>query len=162
MRYSKSATREASRVGRYRRSAAGQSIAEFALVVPILLLLVFGIVEFGLIVKSWQVVTDAAREGARVAVVGTTPAIAADSTKATTAVRNALNRGGLKGSSATVTLQAFGTGTTGGAWTGAARGDTARVSITYPHTMIMFGPLIKSMTGYSTLSIRTSIAMRKE
>lgn len=160
MRYFKSATREASRAGSLRRSSAGQSIAEFALVVPILLLLVFGIVEFGLIVKSWQVVTDAAREGARVAVVGTTPGESADSADAAVAVRAALNRGGLNGPDAAVTITA--TGTTGGAWLGAQRGDTARVTINYPHDMIMFGPLISSMTGYSTLPIRTSITMRKE
>ncbi len=160
MRRFKSATREASRAGSLRRSSAGQSIAEFALVVPILLLLVFGIVEFGLIVKSWQVVTDAAREGARVAVVGTTPGVAADSVDAADAVRQALNRGGLDGADATVALEA--TGTTGGPWTGAERGDTARVTINYPHDMIMFGPLISSMTGYSTIPIRTSITMRKE
>lgn len=160
MRYFKSATRKGSRMGSLRRSSAGQSIAEFALVVPILLLLVFGIVEFGLIVKSWQVVTDAAREGARVAVVGNTPGVVADSTDAINTVRNALNRGGLTGSSATVSIAA--TGTTGGAWTGAQRGDTARVTINYPHSMIMFGPLISSMTGYSTIPIRTSITMRKE
>lgn len=160
MRYSKSATREASRVGSLRRSSAGQSIAEFALVVPILLLLVFGIVEFGLIVKSWQVVTDAAREGARVAVVGLTPGQTADSVDATAAVRDALDRGGLNGANATVTLEAL--GLTGGAWEGADRGDQARVTINYPHDMIMFGPLISSMTGYSTIPIRTSITMRKE
>ncbi|HUG01796.1 MAG TPA: TadE/TadG family type IV pilus assembly protein [Longimicrobiales bacterium] len=160
MRHLKSATREASRVGSFRRSTAGQSIAEFALVVPILLLLVFGIVEFGLIVKSWQVVTDAAREGARVAVVGATPGATADSTDAVAAVRAALNRGGLDGADATVTLEAH--GVSAGPWTGAERGDTARMNITYPHDMIMFGPLIASMTGYSTIPIRTSIAMRKE
>ncbi len=160
MRYSKSATREASRVGKYRRSAGGQSIAEFALVVPILLLLVFGIVEFGLIVKSWQVVTDAAREGARVAVVGSTPSQPGDSAAAVAVVRAALNRGGLQGNTATVTLTAK--GTSAGPWADVARGDTARVTINYPHSMIMFGPLISSMTGYSTIPIRTSIAMRKE
>jgi Flp pilus assembly protein TadG len=145
-------------VGSLRRSSAGQSIAEFALVVPILLLLVFGIVEFGLIVKSWQVVTDAAREGARVAVVNGDQA--ADSTNAINVVRSALNRGGLNGANATVTLSAQGIAT--GPWTTVVRGDTARVSINYPHSMIMFGPLISSMTGYSTIPIRTSITMRKE
>lgn len=160
MRYFKSATRVASRAGCIRRSSAGQSIAEFALVVPILLLLVFGIVEFGLIVKSWQVVTDAAREGARVAVVGVTPGQSADSVDAAAAVRNALNRGGLNGTNASVTIAA--TGNTGGPLFNSLRGDTVRVTINYPHSMIMFGPLISSMTGYSTLPIRTSITMRKE
>ena len=157
MRYFKSAKRVASRAHTFQRSSAGQSIAEFALVVPILLLLVFGIVEFGLIVKSWQVVTDAAREGARVAVVGTTPGVTADSTAAAAAISGALNRGGLTQGTPTISITA-----NGGAWTDAARGDTARVTINYPHSMIMFGPLISSMTGYSTIPIRTSITMRKE
>jgi hypothetical protein len=59
-----------------------------------------------------------------------------------------------------VTLSAQGIAT--GPWTTVVRGDTARVSINYPHSMIMFGPLISSMTGYSTIPIRTSITMRKE
>lgn len=49
--------------------ADGQALAEFALVLPLLLLLVAGLIEFG---RGWnikQVVTDAAREGARYAVV---------------------------------------------------------------------------------------------
>lgn len=117
-------------------------------------------VEFGLIVKSWQVVTDAAREGARVAVVGATPPNAGDSIAAVDVVRAALNRGGLDGTAAAVSLEAHGVST--GPWLDAQRGDTARVSITYQHDMIMFGPLISSMTGYSTIPIRTSITMRKE
>jgi Flp pilus assembly protein TadG len=47
----------------------GQALAEFALVLPLLLLLVAGLIEFG---RGWnikQAVTDAAREGARYAVV---------------------------------------------------------------------------------------------
>ncbi|MEN8375005.1 MAG: TadE/TadG family type IV pilus assembly protein [Gemmatimonadota bacterium] len=159
MRFLQRAPREASGSGSIRRSAAGQSIAEFALVVPMLLLLVFGVVEFGLIVKSWQVVTDAAREGARVAVIGN--GTAADSTDATNVVRGALGRGGLDGAGATVELVASGVSLPTG-WSDVERGDTARMNITYQHDMIMFGPLISSMTGYSTIPIRTSVAMRKE
>jgi len=47
----------------------GQSLVEFALVVPILLLMLVGIIEFG---RAWnvsQTVTDAARQGARIAAV---------------------------------------------------------------------------------------------
>ncbi|MGH2756907.1 MAG: TadE/TadG family type IV pilus assembly protein [Actinomycetota bacterium] len=39
---------------------------EFALVLPLLLLLVFGIIEFGFIFNRWVTVTHAAREGVRV------------------------------------------------------------------------------------------------
>lgn len=52
------------------RSTKGQAILELALVLPILLLLVFGITEFGRIFNASLVITQAAREGVRVGVVG--------------------------------------------------------------------------------------------
>ena len=47
----------------------GQAIVEFALLVPIFLLLVFTIVDFGMGFYSWITVTNAAREGARLGAV---------------------------------------------------------------------------------------------
>ena len=57
------------------RGRKGQALAEFALILPVLFLLIAGIIEFG---RGWnikQAVTDAAREGARWTVVddGGTP-----------------------------------------------------------------------------------------
>jgi Flp pilus assembly protein TadG len=43
----------------------GAAAVEFALVVPILILLVFGIIEFGFVFNQWLSVTHAAREGVR-------------------------------------------------------------------------------------------------
>lgn len=43
----------------------GAALVEFALVFPILLLLLMGIVEFGLLFYNKQVLTNASREGAR-------------------------------------------------------------------------------------------------
>lgn len=48
---------------------AGASAVEFAIVAPIFFLMVFGIIEFGRMVMVQQVITNAAREGARVAVL---------------------------------------------------------------------------------------------
>jgi Flp pilus assembly protein TadG len=48
----------------------GQSLAEFALVVPIFLLLIFAIVDFGMGFHAYITVTNSAREGARVGAVG--------------------------------------------------------------------------------------------
>lgn len=48
----------------------GASALEFALVVPILVLLVMGIVEFGFLFQAELALTHAAREGARLATVG--------------------------------------------------------------------------------------------
>ncbi|MDH7576899.1 MAG: pilus assembly protein [Bacillota bacterium] len=50
----------------------GQALLELALILPVLLLLVFGIIEFGRVFHGYLVVTQAAREGARVGVVGGT------------------------------------------------------------------------------------------
>ena len=52
------------------RGERGQSLVEFAMVVPLLLLLVFAIIDFGRAFDSWITVTSAAREGARVGAVG--------------------------------------------------------------------------------------------
>ncbi|HOY44914.1 MAG TPA: TadE/TadG family type IV pilus assembly protein [bacterium] len=51
------------------RRQEGQSLVEFALVIPIFLLLLFGIIEFGRIWETMNTMTGAAREGARVAAV---------------------------------------------------------------------------------------------
>ena len=51
------------------RSERGQSLLEFALVLPVFLVLVFGIIDFGLGLKAWISITNAAREGARVGAV---------------------------------------------------------------------------------------------
>ena len=47
----------------------GAELIEFALVLPLLLLLVLGIVDFGFLFPRLEVVTNAAREGARIAIL---------------------------------------------------------------------------------------------
>lgn len=48
------------------KSEKGQSMVEFALVLPILLMLLLGIAEFGWLFNAKITITSAAREGARV------------------------------------------------------------------------------------------------
>ncbi|MBI4321026.1 MAG: pilus assembly protein [Chloroflexi bacterium] len=55
---------------RLRRNEKGQDMVEFALVAPILLLLVMGIIDFGRVFNAYLVTTHGAREGARYAAVG--------------------------------------------------------------------------------------------
>jgi len=47
----------------------GGSAVEFAIVLPVLLLVVFGVIEWGLYMYNRQVITNAAREGARYGVL---------------------------------------------------------------------------------------------
>lgn len=51
------------------RSERGAELIEFALVVPMLLLILLGIADFGFMFQRYEVLTNAAREGARVAVL---------------------------------------------------------------------------------------------
>ena len=63
-----------------RRGERGQAIIEMALTLPLLLVIVMGIFDFGFMFQKFEVVTNAAREGARVGVLGDfTPATAATS-----------------------------------------------------------------------------------
>lgn len=57
------------RARRPRAETRGQSLVEFALVLPLFLLLVMGIADLGLAVFSYNSITNAAREGARLAIV---------------------------------------------------------------------------------------------
>src|SRR4051794_5621235 len=52
------------------RRRQGQTLVEFALTLPILLLLMFGIIEFGRIFQAWVTIQNAARAAARYAVTG--------------------------------------------------------------------------------------------
>jgi Flp pilus assembly protein TadG len=48
----------------------GQSLVEFTLVLPIFLLVLFAIIDFGMAFHAWITVTNSAREGARLGTVG--------------------------------------------------------------------------------------------
>jgi len=52
------------------KSEQGQSITEFALALPILALLLFAVVQFGIAFNNYVTLTDATRAGARKAAVG--------------------------------------------------------------------------------------------
>jgi Flp pilus assembly protein TadG len=71
---------------------------EFAVVAPIFLLLVFGMIEYGRMVMVQQVITNAAREGARLAVLDGT-----EGQEVVDLVNAYLNSGSIEGANITVT-----------------------------------------------------------
>ena len=54
---------------RLRRDERGQAVVELALTLPLLLLMVMGMFDFGVMFQRYEIVTNAAREGARVGVL---------------------------------------------------------------------------------------------
>lgn len=60
----------------YRRSnEKGQSMAEFALILPVLLIVLCGIIDFGWLYYNQITLNNAAREGARYAVIHYDPTV---------------------------------------------------------------------------------------
>jgi hypothetical protein len=51
------------------KGEGGQTLVEFALVLPIFLLVLFAVVDFGMAFHAWIVVTNSAREGGRLGAV---------------------------------------------------------------------------------------------
>jgi hypothetical protein len=56
-------------VGKKLRSESGAAAVEFALLLPVLMLILFGIIEFGLALHQQAILTNASREGARLGIV---------------------------------------------------------------------------------------------
>lgn len=63
---------------RYGKKESGQTLVELALVLPFLLILIFGAIEFGRVFHASHVITSAAREGARAGAVGKSDTIIGD------------------------------------------------------------------------------------
>ena len=55
------------------KNQKGAAAVEFAIVLPLLVSLVFGIIDFGLLLNNKQVITNASREGARTGIVNRDP-----------------------------------------------------------------------------------------
>lgn len=111
------------------RGEDGQTAVEFAIVVPILLLVVFAIVQFGMVFNNNITLTDAVRSGARVATVSR---LAADPTgTVVTRVR-----------AAAVNLHAADLNVSvASTWT---HGGDVTVTATYPYSISLLGLVVKS------------------
>ena len=139
------------------RGDDGAALIEAAFVLPMLLFVSIGIIEFGRAFQTWQIVPNAAREGARVAVLpGTTDA----AIKAR--VNDYLMMGIDSPASAKVAINRTTTVSLGGAATASA----SRVQVDYPFTFIVLQPLaqllVKDSTVGEAMTMRSAAIMRNE
>lgn len=124
------------------RGERGATLVEFALVLPILVTLLFGIAEFGRVLNAQVVVTSATREGARFASLGSSSAAV------TTQVR--ANCPTVDPALLTVVVTNA----------GGASGTAVSVRVTYQLTLM--SEIIASMFGASTVNISHEAVMRLE
>ncbi len=57
-----------------KRDEKGQSTLELAFVLPVIIMIITAIIDFGLLFNNYLIISNAAREGARNAVIGTADA----------------------------------------------------------------------------------------
>lgn len=136
------------------REDRGAAAVEFALVVPILLVVLFGIIDFGFAINRYAIVNNAAREGVREASLGATE----------TEIRAAATRGMSDlGGTFTVTVgckKPDGT-TTCTSWNaGQESGGVAEVTVDFTHDWIT--PIGDLVGGGRDLHLAKTNRMRIE
>jgi Flp pilus assembly protein TadG len=137
------------------RNQRGAALVEAAITVPIILLISVGIFEFGRAYQTWQVLTNAAREGARVAVIeGSTDA------DVRTRVNQYLTVGGLTTlADSNIPIQRT------VPLTGSA--TASRVQLNYPFAFMVLNPVVRLIAPTDTktgapISMTAAALMRNE
>jgi Flp pilus assembly protein TadG len=121
------------------RRQDGQALVEFAFVTPVLLLLVLGIIQFGILFNNYITLTDAVRAGARQAAVSRTLPDPVGVT--TTRVRR--SAAGLDASKLTITVAANDPNGPPGN-TDWVQGGDVTVAARYPFSINLLGFVVKS------------------
>jgi Flp pilus assembly protein TadG len=121
------------------KNEQGQSMTEFALVLPILVILLFGVIQFGIVFNNYITVTDAVRAGARKGAVGRH--LQNPNAAVVQSVRDAATD--LRQSDLNVTVAS--------SW---QSGETVTVTGSYPYSISLLGLVVKSGRLTSTTKER--------
>jgi Flp pilus assembly protein TadG len=136
------------------RNQRGAALLETAITLPLVLLVTVSIFEFGRAYQTWQVLTNAAREGARVAVIA-----GHTDSQVTDAVRSYMQNGQLpQHATASVSVNRnvpFGST------------SASTVTVSYPFQFTVLNPVMRlvsrnSTTGQGTTNMVASASMRNE
>ena len=144
--------------GRARRED-GAALIETAFTFPIMLFVCVGILEFGRAYQAWQIITNASREGARIAVLPAYP-----DSSVTDRVKTYLTNGGLDPtavanakvliSSATIPVS------------GTTTASAAKVRVEYPFQFMVLGPIaqliVKDSKAGEAFTMAATTVMRNE
>lgn len=140
-----------------RHGERGQALVEAAMITPLILLIMVGIFEVARAYQTWQVITNAAREGARAAVV-----VGADQATVQALVKQYLSDGQLSSAGdATVNVNQNASLSVNGETLGASE-----VTVDYPFDFVVLGPVADLVAGGSDVgdafTMRATSLMRNE
>jgi len=128
----------------------GASAVEFAIILPVLLILVFGIIEFGFAIYDKTMITNASREGARAGIVFRVPPVTDE--EIVTIINNYLNNnlitfGGSNSATVTVTRAGYNPG------------DELKVTVAYTYTSLLLPDLIETLSREFNMVAETTMRM---
>jgi Flp pilus assembly protein TadG len=127
------------------KSRQGAAVVEFAVVAPVLIMFLLGIIECGRMVMVQQALTTAVREGARTAIVEGTPVATAEK-----AVQSFLAGTGIRGGKISITPHETGL---------LAHGQPVTVSISVPFTEVSWLP---NPFFFRNTTLTSAATMRRE
>jgi Flp pilus assembly protein TadG len=138
-------------------SDRGTALIEAALTLPILLLVMVGIFEMGRMFQTWEVVSNAAREGARLAILPSTT-----TSTVSGAVHSYMTNGQLSNAdSASVAVDKASSYVANGVTVSASL-----VTVDYPFDFMVLGPVARlvqpSSTNGQSITMRATAIMRNE
>jgi Flp pilus assembly protein TadG len=126
----------------FRRDVRGAEAVEFALVLPILMLVVAGIFDMGFLFNNYETLTNAAREGARLAVV---PGMGEN--EVDTRVKQYLQADGMNPDAADIDVAPVQIDV------GGAPINGVKVTVSYPYNYMVLGPIAGVLQGGGTFDV---------
>lgn len=128
----------------------GAAAVEFAIILPLLILLIFGTIEFSLLLFNKQVITNAAREGARKAIIAQDPRVTDSKIKEVIlnyTQNQLITFGDTTSALADPTISREGT----------SFGDNVSVTVTYTYSFLVLANL-----GFDPFPLQAKVTMKME
>ena len=122
------------------RNEQGQTMTEFALVLPVLALILFAVIQFGIVFNNYITLTDATRAGARKA------AVSRQDPNRNSAVMSAV-----RSSASDLTSSKLSVSPPSSTWN---PGADVTVTASYPYSISLLGVVVKSGSLTSTTTER--------
>ena len=136
------------------RNSRGVSIIEFTLILPFLLVLLFGIIEMSLLMYNQVMITNASREGARFGILFNTDGTGTYTPMTTAEISNQVNT-----FLADRLISFAPTSATTNVTPAGGRGQPLTVEVQYDYTVLILPGFAESLAGDITLSAETTMRM---
>lgn len=136
------------------KDTRGSEVVEMAFMLPLLLAVLAGILDMGFLFNNYLTLTNAAREGARIAALpGTASTVVEDR------VKGYLAADGMRTTAVTTTVTPVAIAVPGGTING------IQVVVSYPYTYMILGPLMQLIapaSSFNQVTLSAAATMRAE